>query len=269
MQEVISLHWPCQVDWKSVDEDAFIADEEHCVFVVADGVTRRGFTDSYPNPSPAHLAAKAAVEALRKTLAEHGEQLTGVQIQSAFAKANEHVREINQRLELWNNHDWWGNDLAGTVASCLVVKKTTFFYGFMADCGVAHLAPNGGLLWHSPDLLAPVTKYFPSIEELGEKERFIRVRRDFRNKPQANHPTYGVLTGEEEALSYVQVGSRPYNPGEVLAVYSDGAAPFVVDDAAFRQLLPRGKESDIHEYVAQRSPAKQNPDEKTLIVVRT
>lgn len=272
MRTVLSFHWLCQCDWKPVSEDVRFTSNDQCLFVVADGVTRRGFTGSYPDPSPAQLAADAAVEAIGKTLAEDIGKATRVttrHVVRAFRNANTCVREVNRNLEFWDNHDWWGRDLAGTVASCLVLQEATFLFGFMADCGVARVSATGDLLWRTPDLLAPAEKFFPSADALGQRERFVRIHRDFRNKPQASHPTYGVLTGEEDALSYIQVGSRPYNAGEVLAVYSDGAAPFVMDDPAFRQLLLHGSQSHISDYVAQRSSATQHPDEKTLIVVRT
>lgn len=267
MRKVILLHWPSKVEWRTVDEDASLINAKHSVFVVADGVTRRGFSGHYPHPSPARVAAETVVEILTKILTGSA-KITEEQMYGAFRQANDSVRVVNERLGLWDNHDWWGRDLAGAVASCLNLEKDVFFYGFIADCGVAHLSVNGDLLWHTPDLLAPVEKYFPLVEELGEEERFIRVRRDFRNKPRANHPTYGVLTGERAALSYVRVGSRPYTAGDILAVYSDGVIPFL-GDHTFQQLLSQSPKSKILQYVVQRSSPQQYADEKTLILIRT
>lgn len=266
MPKILSFQWPCQAEWKPVSEDEFFVNADRGIFVVADGVTRRGFSGPYPDPSPARAAAKATVKSFSD--ANRG-QFTERQMHKAFKRANESVRAVNRSLGLWDDHDWWGRDLAGAVAAGLVIQEALFVYGFIADCGVAQISAESGLLWHTPDLLAPAEKHFPSVEELGQKERFIRVRRDFRNRPEAKHPTYGVLTGEEAALSYVQVGARPYGHGEVLAVYSDGAAPFVIKDSTFQQLLGQATEAELSEYVAQHSSSEQNADEKTLIVIRT
>lgn len=205
MPEVISLQWPCQVDWKSVSEDAFFADKSRGIFVVTDGVTRRGFTGAYPDPSPARQAADAVVETIGKTLTA---PLTDIKMMEAFAQANQSVRAVNQSLGLWGSHDWWGRDLAGTVAACLAVQDSAFLYGFITDCGVAQVSAAGDLIWHTPNTQEAAKKHFPLVEEVGERERFVRVRRDFRNRPEAKHPTFGVLTGEEAALSYVEVGTR-------------------------------------------------------------
>lgn len=267
MQKILSFQWPCQVDWKTTSEDVFFVDKIRRIFVVADGVTRRGFTGPYPDPSPARLAAAAVVEALGKTPPDQFTQVQ--QVHEAFKQANRSVRSVNEHLGLWAVHDWWGHDLAGAVAAYLAIQEKQFFYGFIADCGIAQIASSGNVLWHTPDLLAPAQKHFPATDTLGIKERFMRVRRDFRNKPQANLPTYGVLTGEEAALAYIKTGIRPYRKGDVLAVYSDGAVPFVVKDQPFQHLLCRGLESEIAAYVAQRSSPEQHSDEKTLIVVRT
>lgn len=268
MTEALTFQWPCHRAWKAVNEDVLFMSEKRRVFVVADGITRRGFSGAYPNPSPAAAAATVAAIAIGRTLAGQFAKVALIGVRNAFERGNTAVQTINQRLGLWDDHNWWDRDLAGTVAACLVVQPSRFLYGFIGDCGVAHFSAVGDLLWHTPDQVTPVTKYSPAIEEIGQKRRFITIRRDYRNRPQATHPTFGVLSGEKEALAYVQVGKRTYQAGEVLAVYSDGAAPFVINDAAFGQLLAAGERDAIQDYVALRSTSEQHSDEKTLIVVR-
>lgn len=269
MMTIKTFQWPGHRAWKTVNEDAFFVDEGRAVIIVADGITRRGFSGEYPNPSPAAAAAAAAADAMGRTLAGQQARVTLVGVRNAFKRGNAAVQVLNKKLSLWDDHNWWDRDLAGTVAACLVVKPHRFLYGFIGDCGVAHFVADGRIQWRTPDLVAPATAYSPSIEEIGQKQRFITVRRDFRNRPQAPHPTFGVLTGEKAALSYVQAGSRSYTTGDILAVYSDGAAPFVVDEATFSQLLATSEASAIQDYVAQRSSSEQHNDEKTLIIVRT
>lgn len=271
MSTVLTFQWPGHRAWKSVNEDAIYVNQRRGVFVVADGVTRRGFTGAYPNPSPAAEAARAIVEAAGTALSNHHQRLIPASVSNAMSRGNRAVQDLNQRLSLCDDHNYWDRDLAGAVAACLVLRPHHFLYGFIGDCGLAHFDVTGKLFWHTPDMLEPIIKQglIPPIEEIGEKQRFIIVRRDLRNKPRAPHPTYGVFTGEKAALDYVQAARRGYDPGDILAVYSDGAAPFVTADPEFGLLLALGEEKDIQAYVAQRSSPKQHNDEKTLIIVRT
>ena len=55
-----------------------------------------------------------------------------------------------------------------------------------------------------------------------------------RNKPDTRHLTYGVLTGEPEALHYLETGSVRLLPGDTAILFSDGILPFVFE-SSFRE----------------------------------
>lgn len=269
MKSILTFEWEPQVTYKREGEDALFVDEKGGVFAVTDGVTRdKNDSGEYPYPSPARQAAQIAAETIGNYLVNL-EQISERKIHDAFVHANEAVKSLNEQLGLWNNHDYLERDLAGTVGVCAVVQKREVIYGYIGDCGIAHLSSQGELLWHSDDDVITASSHFPKTNDIGRTERTVRVRRDFRNKPSAQHPTYGVLTGEEEAMHYVKTGRVQLEPGAVLVVYSDGAMPFIFEDDDFSRLLFNGNETQIYEYVAHRSSAEKYSDEKTLILFRT
>ena len=270
MRSVWSFEWPAHVSYKREREDACVVKESERahVAVVADGVTRlQDKHGKYPYHSPATKAANVAALTIAKWLVSSnffGE----VVIRQAFSNGNVAVKRLNEELGFWDKCDYLTKDFAGTVAACVVESNGQIHCANIGDCGVAHFSSKRKLLWHSDDDVAKARPFFPKIEEVGLDERYIRVRRDFRNKPAAKHLTFGVLTGEPEALFYVKVESRSYILGDVVAVYSDGLAPFVLEDIDFQHLLVTGDQKQIQQYVADRSSSKLNPDEKTLILLR-
>lgn len=251
--------------WGTADrpqEDSFLRDDEHGIFLVADGVTRTAPDTGYPNPSPAKLASDCLLQTTHRSLLSFPRDLES--LGSACRAGNDTVRQLNHELGLWDNHDYWERDLAGAVFSGLLVGDTSFVWGFMTDCGVAHLTPEGEILWATEDRLTPVRKYFPSLPQA--KERQIAIRRDFRNSPAGDlQRTYGVFTGEEGALRYLEVGRRSYTEGDVLLVFTDGIT-HLVKDSAFRSLLCKGSSADIEHFVSLPEHC-QHPDDKTILVV--
>ncbi len=245
-------------------EDSLLADENRSIFLVADGVTRTAGPSGYPNPSPAKIAADRLLTTTHRALQKspHTEE----NLRTACRLGNEEVRRLNKELGLWDNCDWLEKDLAGTVFAGLLLNNNHFIWGFLTDCGVARLSPQGEILWITPDRLAPVRQYFPPPPQT--KKRQVAIRRDFRNRPDAGlDRTYGVFTGEDGAMPYLGTGTQSYNSGDILLVYSDGAR-HLIDQTDFRTLLLRGSVSDLTSYISQ--PAHcSHQDDKTVIIVRT
>jgi len=270
-REIIALEWNSHISYKKEREDFLVVDEEYKIFVVADGVGRiKNEKGEYPYPSPAKMASKVASEAITESLKG------GKDMKRAFANGNEAVKKLNEEIGLWENHDYLVNDFAGTVGVAAVEKENKIEYGYIGDCGIAHFSASGDLLWHSDDDVAAARPGFPPMEgepafaQASQKvnERFIKVRRDFRNNPTASHKTFGVLTGEDTALEYVKMGSLTYRPGDVIVIYSDGISPFILEDIEFQKLLFIGNKEEMRKYVDERSSKKEHYGEKTIIVLR-
>ena len=255
---------------KRESEDAAYVDESKGVLVAADGVSRGPFDnkDEYPHPSPATSAAKIAAAEIGKYLSSIDNVREDEMVKAAM-KANNEIRKLNEDLGYWDNTDYLENDLAGTVVAALVRKDKKMIYSFMGDCGAAVIKSSGELTWSTDDEIIPIRPSFPKKEDVGVEERFVRVRRDFRNKPQASHPTYGVLTGEDTAMDYLRVGTIQYELGDTLIVFSDGVTSLVKEDEDFRKLLATGDREQIAGYIQKRSSTEDNSDDKTLLLFRT
>lgn len=245
-------------------EDVLNFDEKLGIFLVADGITRTPGSSGYPDPSPAKLAADRFLETAMDVLRRGPSTEEGMR--EACRAGNQSVRDLNVELGLWDHCDYWENDFAGAVFAGLLLKDTNFVWGFMTDCGIVHLSSDGKILWMTEDRLAPVRQYFPPPPQT--KERQISIRRDLRNRPSSGMDrTYGAFTGEEEALSYLEVGTRSFNAGDTLLVFTDGALP-LVKNGEFRLLLCAGTTADIERFALD-SAHRQHDGEKTLVAVRT
>lgn len=224
------------------------------------------------------MAAAEAAQAIGKhlsALASVGES----GLRDAMKAANDSVKALNEKLGLWvkdKDEDYLENDFAATVLSCFVKKGDQVLFAYMGDCGIARLSADGKVLWDSPDEITPIRSHFPQVPKEGEvdestrnhltEQRFITVRKDFRNKPQSPY-SYGAITGEKEALEYVRTGTISLDKGDVILAYSDGITPFL-KDASFCRLVASGDAEGVKNYLKAESTAKKNTDDKTLLVLR-
>lgn len=262
---IFTLQWTSPTGKPS--EDTFFTEETKSIFAVADGVTRRGYEGSYPNPSPARLAAQKIIDSFAELIPIMS-QKSEESFKKVWTESNLRLQQLNKELGLWEKVDYWGNDFAGAVASCLIVEQQSFFYGFIGDCGVAQISRTGDLVWHTPNEVAHIEPYVLPDEAAKHTDKLLEWRKEYRNNPTANHPTYGVLTGEDEAVEYIRIGKREFSSKETLVVYSDGIEPFLYHDPDFRKLIIQGKKDQLQEYVHNRSSPENNKDEKTLIVIK-
>lgn len=244
-------------------EDASLVDEGHGIALVADGVTRSVDPgQAYPDPSPAWRAGRQILETMADKLRTHA--ATPRDLMLACQAANLAVRKLNQELGVWDHTDYWTRDLAGAVFAGLVLAPPRFLWGYIADSGVARLSARGRITWSTPDDLVDVVPSFP-FDRSDPTARIVTIRREFRNRPEAPHPTYGVFTGEENALRYLRTGAEEVAPDDVLVVFTDGGRP-LVEDPDFRALLvERAPAARLQQYVKRRHAGG---GEKTLVVVR-
>lgn len=268
MPKILAFEWPTRVEKKLengiISEDYAAWNEEEGYFIVADGVSR----DVYQRKgySPAREAAELAVKAMAQRFSSDDREKA---IPEAFQQANQAVRRLNEEEGLWGegNHNYLDHDLAGTCAAALVRGDNEFHFGYVGDCRIVHLSPDGAL-FITPDQVTEARAEFP--KEGTREERAVTIRKERRNNPTDLHRTYGVLTGEEAALDpvYLKTGRLKCKPGDVIAVCSDGVAPFIENDELFRQLLLSGDENTIRQHVTNPDSPHQNKDEKTLILYR-
>ena len=225
-------------------EDALAWDDDIRVFVAADGVTRdwdaiRQGDASYPDPSPATAAADLVAEtALRNALRDGPHS-------GCLVTTTPDVRAMNERLGLWGNCDYLERDFAGAVAAMAVVDGNALFVTWIGDCGVAVIR-DGRLVYLTRDQLDSVTAYLKENPAPFDDARRVYIRRDLRNKPNfcpdGSDVTYGVITGEAQAILYFESDVFELEPGDVVATHTDGFRPYFALPE-FLALLSQGQDA--------------------------
>lgn len=199
----------------------------------------------YPRPSPAAEVAQL--------FAEQYPAVAALPLKDSFAALNHFIFQYN--LSHFPDPDGLTEDLAGCVASAAVVdckknnaghKENRVNYGFISDCGVAVVGPDGELKMSTPDngpnSPAKEKLFRPIIESFGgwsnpTARQYLRTQ--VRNAPSGEG--YGVFTGEQAAMSYVRTGSFPISSGDSILVYTDGSAPILYENP---DSLPGGRVLD-------------------------
>ncbi len=247
------MHGFTKENWKlsiarHPSEDAFGFDENRRIIAVADGVTRDPFRylpktggllglfgrikfiANYPKPSPAQMAAQAFCSNFLSFIA-NSRGRNEPAIRNAVVKANERIKELNLQLGISQETvDYLKKDYAGCVAAGCFIEEDNLTYSYICDSGIA-LFRDGNFVFKTPDegpstisarVWQIIKKKFGDDgtwdNPIGRKE----FRKNHRNNP--NGVSYGVFTGEEEAMSYVKTGILERKPGDIVFVYTDGLA---------------------------------------------
>jgi len=162
------------------------------------------------------------------------------QINSAIGRLNDYTKKVNH----WKEFDYLEHDTPGCVAAGAVEDNGRVIYFCIADCGIAVYDKFGSIRFRTKNegpnsrgsIDEDVAKKFNTNFSLPEGRRIIREM--YRNKPD-NPLSYGALTGEKEAMSYVRVGETSVDEGEILMGYSDGLED-MIENGEFRRLLSEG-----------------------------
>ncbi len=271
MIDFIKIEWKTKkkekIKKRILTEDFSIFDNEKEYIVVADGVTRDVY-EKY-GKSPAYNAAKLAVTSCASCFVKPVKDSRKA-IKGGFEKANEKIRELNKKENLWGegNNDYLDRDLAGTCLACILKRENKIFYGYVGDCRIFKVSKDKKL-FITKDVVKEAKLKFPKIKD--KEKKIVLIRKERRNNPKSPHKTYGVLTGEKEALNkkYFGVGDFSYKKGDIVGVFSDGVAPFVEKDKKFLELLFSGTKKEIKDYVLNLNSPLQNEDEKTLIFFKS
>ena len=244
-------------------EDKFFFSKNFAI--VADGITRDSYGCSnlkesskeevfknYPNPSPASKAA----EVVCKTF----EMQDDIQdLKQVMCLANLEVAKINANLEC----DYLENDYAACVAACAHIINNTLFYSYICDCGIIVWDRNGNIKFKTSDDKLLVDPYIEKALESAPwhlPEGRVVVRKDFRNNP-VNIHSYGALTGEKTAESFIKKGIFRLNEGDTVAVFSDGFSPYFELEDFYENL------DNLDNYVKAWENKSGFGGEKTIIVM--
>lgn len=239
---------------KGKPNEDFLYHQFDRVFAIADGVTRfvaRG--KKYPNPSSARMASKIfctavpvfienAIESGRFTVDKAEEAIT-----IAFEGANAHIQALNISVGITKETtDYLENDFASCVGVLGVLMGSTLHYGYIGDCGLMVFDKNLLPVLLTQNDLTTLEQLREMWDFVSEEDRKLFWRTTVRNRPEARHLTYGVLNGEEEALSYVKTGAVNLEPGDTAVLFSDGILSYLFDRFV-REAIMKALESDINQ----------------------
>lgn len=202
-------------------EDAVAYDADSNVFCVTDGVTRsRTKTGTYPNPSLAAIAAAIAAKHLGGHWVFRRPNLISealFSMRKRFAAANASIAELASEFP---NPHLLGDDLPGCVATAVVLSGSMIVYGHIGDTVLVRLS-KAGEMWLTTDQTAGVERWVRYHSYLDRSQQLLIIRRQFRNV--IGFPeSFGVLTGERKALSFVEYNVAPVQKGDRLLLFSDG-----------------------------------------------
>ena len=160
------------------------------------------------------------------------------------------------------------------MAACVSICETVLNYAYICDCGIIVYDRDGNIKFKSDDDKEIYSDKYIGMGipwQLPETRKI--VRRDFRNNlsniVDGKCVSYGALTGEEEAISFIREGSVALDNNDIVIVYSDGLSNYLKEASFINQVLNFEKES-FEEYINQK--AREDYDkygrEKTLVILK-
>jgi len=231
-------------------EDSYRFSQKRAIsLAVADGVTRdfiggkpatRSFGSLlkfllgyYPNPSPAKEASDIFTLTFTQTNFSSRDSIEEVKMR--FELANSNIRDYNKTN--FPNPNYLDRDLAGCTAAGALISNRDVFYGFICDCGIAFFDEKGNLVEKTKPEMFSGKSLIPSFNWSNPNHRIL-WRSDYRNNP-SNPNSFGVLTGEPKALTYLRTNYHELKDKELIILYTDGLEN-ILQEGKFRDNLREG-----------------------------
>lgn len=221
------------------NEDFFAVSYYKEIAAVADGTTRSYVDGVYPERS----ALIAATTFCKRAVYE---LMIGRSFDEAFANVNNQIAEQNRRFSITpETCDYLENDYfscSGIAGMFSKENPYVFTYGSIGDCRVLVYDKNLLPVHISEDQLGTLEK-FRDNAGYDDENRHLFWRKQLRNNPNQRYMTYGGLTGEPAAMSYLKIASIPIENGDTIVLCTDGIWPFLCD-FMFRWLITRFLQQD-------------------------
>ena len=231
------------------NEDAYILDELHHIYIVADGVTRDRLDGKYPNPSPAKQTSELFVRETHQYLRDnHQRDDVYDLLKNAITKANTLIHEANKDYTEFP---------PSTVAIVAMIRGNKLYFAYIGDSSV-YLLNNPLERLTNPQ----TTLIHAHVHELT----LAQIRDEVANNP--DHPyAYGVVNGDENALLFVEYHQLDLASGMKVLIASDGfddyfeSSEFVYNNQSVDELITEA------EAFGEENPHLRS-DDKTAILLR-
>ena len=246
------------------------------MFCIADGVTRDTiygesvpypeteeevikWVKEYPKTSGAYETAKICVQNYIKLMLECKE-VNRENMFEILKEVNNKIWEINEGRKI----DYLKEDLYGCVAVGGYFDDKYLYAFSIGDCHIKAFDENFNLKFETINNHTNFEKYLSEVYMKKYKYNWndpkdrVMVRRDYRNKPDVKYNgkevSFGVLTGEEQAMHYIDIYKIDTLNIKYICAYSDGCEPFF-----------DSKES-IDEIICYPQIVEKEGKERTLII---
>ncbi len=260
-------------------EDFYVAKEN--VFCIADGVTRErldgkvfsypltleeaiDINNNYPNPSGASKAAQIVVNTFVSEI-QKLEIFNEKAIMNCVKHANEELKILNSGRKI----DYGIEDYYSCVSVGGVIENDMLYCFSIGDCKIRILDDEYNVLFdttqsdiNSSDEVIKKPCEYDNIDDANWNWNNIEYRKyyrkEYRNnaiRKQNNLPCFGVLTGEDQALEFVNTYIVPINEkARYILAYSDGCDNFM------------NAKEDRKAVINNPDILKEEKHEKTLII---
>lgn len=220
------------------NEDAFKFSKKYPIFAIADGVTLfgRDKNGNYPHPSGAKIVADVFCERSVELLEKNYQDFDLKTVKKAFKYANSKIKEINDKAgRTRKTVNFFDFDFFHATAALAVIKENKLFYGRIHDCQIAVINKNGKIKlsltepWKWEAGKRALARRPKNWKSLCEKEKEVYHHKYERNGVIGRGilAGYGVLTGEEAALRYLEIDSLNLEKGDIVLIYTDGFEHYI------------------------------------------
>jgi len=249
-------------------EDSFFLNQNLPVFCVTDGVTLDPkIENGYPNPSGAYLVADEFAKQTVKVGTQLYSNFIPDDLKKIFKSGNQAVKKINQKHgRLKSKINYLDFDLFACTAAFAVLKNNYLYWSTIADAFVAVFDKDGRQKFCSPN----GWRFMKMPKISTEKERHVYIRKFLRNGfKQGKKIGYGVATGEEKALKYLDYGKIKLTSGDLVILGSDGYYEYLSQIKFIKYLKNQDKKSlvRLEKELINSDPGKYG-HERTLIAIK-
>jgi hypothetical protein len=218
---------PSIADNNHPQEDFVLVSQKYPIFVVADGVTlKRDKEGRYPNPSGSAELAQIFCQTIIHEAEQKYETFSELDLRKLFSLGNREAGAYNVSMGRTEDKiDYREFDLFAATTAFVLIKDNKMFWWSLADAGIKVIDKEGALIFKSPLPNPYDKKYLPNNwDELNETEKNKSSKRIYRNTVSESGELigYGVVTGEDGVINYLNSGSRDIESGQTILLYTDG-----------------------------------------------
>lgn len=235
------------------NEDAYLADSENGIFIVADGVTMSA--DDYHEgmqKSPAGMAAEIAVSAIHESL---------LSIDDAKEALKHGLKSAIERCEIMNRQYPTEYPACAVLVACCI-RDGRIYCGYMGD-SQAFILRDGARIPLTERQTARLNAYYAAHGNRPDK-RYIYDH--ITNH--IEHPlSYGVVMGDMRVMDLLIISSMAIEPGDRVIISTDGMEDYLLFAGPDELKISSAEEMLARSLPYDSAPYSKYADDKSLILV--